>query len=372
MKPKHFFLLFTLININLSFSQHPDLQQGNWYVESVTENGITTNIPKEPLEFPYAYINFFDTSSGLIGSANHQLFNSNCQIGFTGHLNYTSNVSFTFIDINIIQNATTCNSSIQDFMNLYVDFYNNYAADDFSYIINIDGDGVLTITNSNNDIMVYSSHFYNPPQNNIATDTWFLSELIIDNNNNLPPNNDELSNIPLNFINQNGSGFTTNICDSLIASSTFNTNTFYIYNMSIGLIECSLFENNNYQNLYFNFFIDNLPGPFNYSLSNSNNTLTITSLNGNQAIYSNQVTAIKNYLLSKISLYPNPTKNTIKVKSLDKKTEIKNIYLFNIIGDMIFQTQTETIDISSLENGIYLIKIKTNNNKIILKKIIKE
>ena len=65
-------------------------------------------------------------------------------------------------------------------------------------------------------------------------------------------------------------------------------------------------------------------------------------------------------------VYPNPVNETINVnKSVD-------ITIYNILGDMIVsKTNTNTLDVSRLNPGIYNLQIMCNN-KIVNKTIIKK
>lgn len=71
-----------------------------------------------------------------------------------------------------------------------------------------------------------------------------------------------------------------------------------------------------------------------------------------------------------LSIYPNPTSNSITINS--KNASISNITIFNISGKLLFSevninSETKSIDISYFSKGIYFVSI---NNQII-KKIIK-
>lgn len=70
-----------------------------------------------------------------------------------------------------------------------------------------------------------------------------------------------------------------------------------------------------------------------------------------------------------IQLFPNPTKRYIQVKS---DTEIKDISLTSIDGRVIETTLTKTIDLNNIDTGIYFLNITTKENKLIVKKIVKE
>lgn len=71
----------------------------------------------------------------------------------------------------------------------------------------------------------------------------------------------------------------------------------------------------------------------------------------------------------RITIFPNPFNEIIQIKSLD---ELKKIEVFDIQGKKIREQNIdlEQIVLSSLENGIYFLKI-TTENQVIYKKIIK-
>ena len=76
---------------------------------------------------------------------------------------------------------------------------------------------------------------------------------------------------------------------------------------------------------------------------------------------------INNYQLENISIYPNPTLGLVNIKSKDK---INTISVSNILAEQVFFTEdfsTNTIDLSSLYNGIYFINISTDKGMHIQK-----
>lgn len=78
--------------------------------------------------------------------------------------------------------------------------------------------------------------------------------------------------------------------------------------------------------------------------------------------------SVSDYDLNTISVYPNPVKNLIYIKS--KSNFNTNFNLFNIFGQSILKgvVSNKQINIANLKSGIYFLKL--NNNNII--KIIKE
>ena len=100
----------------------------------------------------------------------------------------------------------------------------------------------------------------------------------------------------------------------------------------------------------------------------SNNRFSITEYDGipNPDPTSTQEVISKNM----ISIYPNPTKETIFIKS---NIEIDDIEITNILGqkiEFIFDNKSK-LDIKYLEKGVYFIKIKLQNGVIHQERIVK-
>lgn len=71
-----------------------------------------------------------------------------------------------------------------------------------------------------------------------------------------------------------------------------------------------------------------------------------------------------------IDLYPNPAKDTVKI--ISSGLNIESVSVFDLTGKMVHQSAgKETIDISSLPSGIYLLKAKLNSGKFYSKKLVK-
>ena len=74
-----------------------------------------------------------------------------------------------------------------------------------------------------------------------------------------------------------------------------------------------------------------------------------------------------------VSIYPNPTSNSVNVVS---SKEIKQLQMISITGKIlknIFPNEKNTkIDLSNLSSGIYFVKIISNDNSVITKKITKQ
>ncbi len=76
-----------------------------------------------------------------------------------------------------------------------------------------------------------------------------------------------------------------------------------------------------------------------------------------------------------IKIYPNPAQDMLTV-SLDNNT-INNVYVLDVSGKEIMKKtvknqKTTTINLSSLESGIYIISVKLNTGSTVYKQIIKQ
>jgi len=76
-----------------------------------------------------------------------------------------------------------------------------------------------------------------------------------------------------------------------------------------------------------------------------------------------------------VSVFPNPTKNTVQIKA--NKT-IEKITIVNIYGSLLLDKDYNknnkdiSLNLEKYKKGLYLVKIKLENDKLITKKIVKE
>ncbi|MEN8121991.1 MAG: T9SS type A sorting domain-containing protein, partial [Bacteroidota bacterium] len=107
-------------------------------------------------------------------------------------------------------------------------------------------------------------------------------------------------------------------------------------------------------------------------------TWTVTDEAGNSATCSFDVTVTETVGISDIakigiSIYPNPTSGILKLEF--KQNNIKNIRVSDLSGSIKIEKtdvqQNEIIDLSPLQDGIYIIRIQTDND-IFVTKIVKE
>lgn len=96
-----------------------------------------------------------------------------------------------------------------------------------------------------------------------------------------------------------------------------------------------------------------------------------TSTNLESRYYGRSIRCVKNATLSNsqfdksdIKVFPNPVQNQLNI---DSPEEVLSIEIFDLLGKKIFESKTKTIDVSELQNGIYLLKINTNQGSYIQK-----
>lgn len=82
--------------------------------------------------------------------------------------------------------------------------------------------------------------------------------------------------------------------------------------------------------------------------------------------------SVDDEIASKFRVYPNPTKNFLAIEA--GSVEISSVSVFNILGAKVLEQNELTenkLNVSSLESGIYLLKVEAGNSSI-TKKFLKE
>ncbi|MBU2920520.1 T9SS type A sorting domain-containing protein [Winogradskyella psychrotolerans] len=220
---------------------------------------------------------------------------------------------------------------------------------------------------------------------------WILQDLVIDSDSHLPPNNEEITYVTLDFDSYvyesieyfNLFGTT---CETIGGLIEFN-NTSNNFSFSDGPYEslgggCMQSENSIYEGIYFDFFYENYNNgnTFDYSITANGDesmSLIITSFNGNQAIYGSEVLSIGNNEKNDISLFYNAQNSSVEIDS-KKPFEYISIQIFNSLGKQVlylYENNEEkisiNINIQDLTDGIYFVSLQNEIGQIIRKKIIK-
>lgn len=73
--------------------------------------------------------------------------------------------------------------------------------------------------------------------------------------------------------------------------------------------------------------------------------------------------------LENVAIYPNPTSDTIVVKTSDT---IKKVEVYNLLGVKVLEVENQkVIKLGYLSDGTYILKVETVNDKVGVKKVIK-
>ncbi|MBL4716566.1 MAG: T9SS type A sorting domain-containing protein [Bacteroidia bacterium] len=81
--------------------------------------------------------------------------------------------------------------------------------------------------------------------------------------------------------------------------------------------------------------------------------------------------SIPDLLAEELLIYPNPTKGILTVER--EANQIKKLSVFNALGSMISSTSnSNTVDLSTIHNGIYFLRVEMKDGKDIVQPIIKE
>ncbi|WP_452601833.1 FG-GAP-like repeat-containing protein [Pontimicrobium sp. MEBiC06410] len=68
--------------------------------------------------------------------------------------------------------------------------------------------------------------------------------------------------------------------------------------------------------------------------------------------------SIKENVIENIALYPNPTNSILNIKT---SLVIKEVSIYSLLGEPLFKTKLKTIDVSNLQDGLYILKVETEN-----------
>lgn len=72
---------------------------------------------------------------------------------------------------------------------------------------------------------------------------------------------------------------------------------------------------------------------------------------------------------NEVRVYPNPATSTINIRT---NSTVASVAIYNLLGKEILQTNSKTIDVSNLSQGMYLLKITSNKGAQITKRFIKQ
>jgi len=131
---------------------------------------------------------------------------------------------------------------------------------------------------------------------------------------------------------------------------------------------CGIALYNSFENSYIGF----MNGMWWYEITQDGNDLILNIYNGvfGQAVFKNTTLSSKDFTLDKIKVYPIPSNSKVFIKS--NSNTVTKIEIYNILGQVIktVNKNLETLDISGLSEGVYVIKLFTKHGTV-NKRIIK-
>ena len=73
--------------------------------------------------------------------------------------------------------------------------------------------------------------------------------------------------------------------------------------------------------------------------------------------------------IAKIDVFPNPTEGVVHIKC--QNCTFKKVVVFNAVGQLVMEMQTNLLDFSGMGCGLYIVRVETVSGYTIIKKIMK-
>lgn len=102
-------------------------------------------------------------------------------------------------------------------------------------------------------------------------------------------------------------------------------------------------------------------------------TINNPTINTRVNVVEGSTLAVGTFANSEFSIYPNPAKNVLNIKSNDSIT-MKNAFVYDLNGKLILSSSivNDSINVDSLSTGSYILILKDNNEKEYTQKFLKE
>ena len=101
-----------------------------------------------------------------------------------------------------------------------------------------------------------------------------------------------------------------------------------------------------------------------YSLQGSLlNTFTVGKI-PNHFYKAKSSLSVKNPEMVSVSVYPNPASDILNIQTAES---ITNVTAYNIAGQKVLQANTQTLNVSALKSGVYILKVETTKGSATLK-----
>lgn len=216
----------------------------------------------------------------------------------------------------------------------------------------------------------------------LIENTWYLSELNVNNGSYYPPSNEEIDWVTMSiYMEDNQYFFHSQVCSTLGGLLNWVTDSRFSFFDFAGGFDCQNSENQNFELLYAQFYgeggSDGVPLDYVIDTSSGNSLfLTVTNQYGDSAIYSNSNLSVQEIQNNKITIFPNPVVDKIVLSNFDSFENLK-IEIFDLQGKLILKREENSgkreFDLSGLKSGVYIITVlNSTNEKLISRKLIKK
>ncbi|MBL4663376.1 MAG: T9SS type A sorting domain-containing protein [Flavobacteriaceae bacterium] len=227
------------------------------------------------------------------------------------------------------------------------------------------------------------STFYSFGQDSqLFENDWYLQKIIIDGDDHFPPNvvtEPVTGGIQFLEFEDEASIF---FCGALNPMITYDSmeSLFILEDDPLVLVgECIEPANLDYSVDYYSIFYDLqlAKNPFAYTIGTGSNgilILTIENMDGNQAVFGNELLSAPTHDISSFKVYPNPVGEELTIFS--PNNEVLSVEIYDINGKKVdsFEGNIQGLDkinVTYLDSGIYFLKILTDVGYV-TKKIIKK
>jgi len=200
--------------------------------------------------------------------------------------------------------------------------------------------------------------------------TWYLYSIEFENGDFINVANFDPSIFPDLVIEEtfdfNGQG----ACNTFEGNFNFDSpDSFEVMSLTNSTDSCGFYEDM-FEDDYFGFFY-----PGTYMISNietGKDEIQTLTLHGGPfttlTFRNEQIFANPDFNINAFSIYPNPTTDLLSISS--ENLIIEQIYIYSLLGELILEqkySETHSIDVSSLSEGIYFLEARSINGRSIQK-----
>ncbi|WCO03066.1 T9SS type A sorting domain-containing protein [Psychroserpens ponticola] len=366
---KHIYLIALLFTTSISFAQNDLL--GVWFLNQIeVDDVIHPNYYNNTSQFELEFVESSENEGEF------DFFGSGPCDSFGG-ISTASQSTITFSGLNFTLLGPCSNAPEMLFETIYFSIFENQSVPfDFQYVITGENDDqILTITNPvTGDEAVYGRI----PNLEELTQTWYLSRIEIPGNPTIEiPVTESPSLTITNDINPltfKTMAFGDGDCNAFMSDyevTLNNGNAIQLLDFSPTLAFCT----SDYEDEYFS-IVGEISNNFSeFEITNNGMTLTMTDLLGARLVFGDEPLSILENEKSAlhISLIKNPVASEINL-SISQSVNKLNYQIYSIEGKLIKEAHlnSDSINVETLNSGLYFIRFSNNEQQVQTIKFIKQ